>query len=265
MVVCGVRIDEELWQEALDAAGPFPSYGFEVPVALLESSARFAQRFELDDLTVVNIPEALPLEHAPYLDECPWPIQHGLVQSLAATLELGRCYGAVCASLDMGLDRIVGRLGIVNRADILEEALLASSPGPVLCMQVRVPRRFPLSREWRLARELVTMVGSERVAVAANVVIHDISPQPEPQEVYEVLGGSLRLVRFLLDGSAPECLHAETIGRWLEALKGWEPSPAVVFSARFRSPEPLVPYHRALARAVRKWNGVRRTGAESAG
>lgn len=265
MVACGVRIDEELWQEALDAAGPAPSYGFEVPVALLESSARFAQRFELDDLTVVNIPEALPLEHAPYLDECPWAIQHGLVQSLAATLELGRCYGASCASLDLGLDRIEGRLGIVNRADILEEALMVSSPGPILCMQIRVPRRFPLSREWRLARELVTMVGSDRVAVAANVVIHDISPQPEPLEVYEALGGNLRLVRFLLDGSAPECLHAETIQRWVEAVKGWDPSPAVVFSARFRSPEPLVVYHQAVKRAVRKLFGVKRAGVESAG
>lgn len=251
MITCGVRIEEEFWQEALAAAGPQPRYGFEVPVALLESSARFAQCCELGDLALVNIPEALPLEHAPYLDECPPPIRHGLVQALAATLELGRCYGAGCASLDLGLDRVRGRLGLVNRAEILEEALSVAADGPVLCMQIRVPPRFPLSREWRLAHELVTMVGSPRVAVAANVVIHDISPQPDPAEVHRILGDGLRLVRFLLDGSIPECLASETVHRWAEEIAGWESPPAVVFSARFRRAESLPAYHQAVARTIR--------------
>jgi hypothetical protein len=256
MIDCAVRIEEGAWEEALAAAGRLPPYGLEVPVSLLEACPRFVQRFELEDLGIVNIREALPLEHAPYMDECPPAIRRGLTDSLAATLELGRCFGARCASLDLGLDRIRGAVGLLNRARILTDALAVSVDGPVLCVQIRVPRRFPLSREWRLAKELVSECDSARVGVAANVVIHDISPQPSPQEVREVLGDGLRLVRFLLDGPAPACLTAETIETWAAALADWERPPAVVFGARFRTGADLAPFHAAAARVARSLFGA---------
>jgi len=163
---------------------------------------------------------------------------------------LGRCFGAMCASLDLGLDRVVDSAGISSRADILGEALSLSAEGPTLCMQVRVPRRYPLSREWALARELISLTDSSRVGIAANVVIHDISPQPAPAELIDLLGGGLRLVRFLLDGPVPESCRAETIARWADALRGRTMPPAVVFSAPFRSPDSLGAFHRAITAAV---------------
>jgi hypothetical protein len=256
MIQCAVRIEEEFWEQALNAAGLVPPYGLEVPVPLLETCPRFVQRFELEDLGIVNIREALPLEHAPYLDECPPATRQGLTESLAATLELGRCFGAACASLDLGLDRTRGVAGLLNRVRILQDALAVSTDGPILCVQIRVPRRFPLSREWRLARELVAECGSPRVGVAANVVIHDISPQPSPQDVRDVVGDGLRLVRFLLDGPTPASLMAETIETWADAMLGWEPAPAVVFSARFRAAGSLAPFHRAAAQVARSLFGA---------
>jgi hypothetical protein len=252
MIRCAVRIEGDSWEAALDAAGLVPPYGLEVPVGLLESCARFVQRFELEDLGIVNIREALPVEHAPYMDECPAPIRRGLTTALASTLELGRCFGAECATLDLGLDRVCGMEGLANRAEILKDALSVSTEGPVLCMQIRVPRRFPLSREWRLAKELVSACDSQRVGVAANVVIHDISPQPHPDEVRELLGNGLRLVRFLLDNSTSDSFLSETIETWAEAMKAWERPPAVVFSCRHRNAGDLPAYHAAASRVARE-------------
>jgi len=256
MINCAVRIEEEFWEEALTAAGQGPPYGLEVPVSLLESCPRFAQRFELEDWKVVNIREALPLEHAPYMDECPPSIRRGLVATLASTLELGRCFGATCASLDLGLDRVVDSAGISSRADILSEALSLSAEGPTLCMQVRVPRRYPLSQEWDLVRELVSLTDSSRVGIAANVVIHDISPQPAPAELIDLLGGGLRLVRFLLGAPRPASFAEGTIASWAEELARCDSPPAVVFSAQFRDPAALPAYHQAAAETVRELFGA---------
>ena len=256
MIDCAVRIEEGFWEEALAAAGLGPPYGLEVPVSLLESCPRFAQRFELEDWKVVNIREALPLAHAPYLDECPPSIRRGLVGTLASTLELGRCFGAMCASLDLGLDRVVGSAGISSRADILDKALSLSADGPTLCMQVRAPRRYPLSQEWGLARELVSTTDSSRVGIAANVVIRDISPQPAPAELIDLLGDGLRLVRFLLDAPGPASFAAGIIASWAEELARCDSPPAVVFSAQFRDPAALPVYHRAAAETARDLFGA---------
>jgi hypothetical protein len=185
-------------------------------------------------VSIVNIREALPLEHAPYMNECPPAIQRGLTDSLASTLELGRCFGAQCASLDLGLDRVEGAVGLLNRAEILSEALAISEEGPVLCMQVRVPRRFPRSWEWQFARDLLAQCGSPRVGVAVNVVIDDISPQPSPEDLRKLFGERLRLVRFLLHEAGPAGFAVGTVRAWAKALAGWSNPPAVVFSAPLR-------------------------------
>ena len=253
-----VRIDMASWQQSLAAGGPEPAYGVEAPVELLASCPRFVQSFELEGWRVVNVRDALPLEHAPYMSECSPVIRRGLVESLAAVLELGRCFAAGCATLDLGLDRVEGNEGLRERAEILKEALALSSSGPTLCVQVRVPRRFPRSAEWRMARELVPDDPASRLGIAANVVVMDISPQPDPADVLALLGGRLRLVRLLLDGHGPGCCRQATVERWLDALGGLGSPPAVVFSALVHDPEALPAFHREIAATVRSHSGPRR-------
>lgn len=249
MISCGLRLDEQNWEESLDAAGADSPYGFEVPVSLLESCPRFVQRFELDDLNLVNIREILPPEQALYVDEYPAGTRRALVRALAATLELGRCFGAACATVDLGLDRVRNGAGLDNREAFLAEAL-ALPEGPVLCVQVRVPRRFPKSREWQLARELMERSASPRLGIAANVAVHDISPQPEPEELRAPFGERLRLVRFLLGGPLPNCLDCFVLQRWAEALAEWESPPAVVLAIPGHGPEALALFQPLAARKI---------------
>lgn len=250
MIACGLRLDEQDWQESLDAAGATPPYGFEVPVSLLESCPRFVQRFELGDLNVVNIREVLPPEQAPYLDECPLATREGLVRALAATLELGRCFGAACATVDLGLDRVRDGAGLDHRETFLSSALTLPE-GPMLCMQVRAPRRFPKSQEWHLARELASRLASPRLGIAVNVAVHDISPQPAPAELREWFDDRLRLVRFQLDGPCPKCLESRVLLQWADELATWESPPMLVLCVPRRGPEMLASLHQAVAHTVR--------------
>lgn len=232
MIRCGYSVGCDncrSWTET--AASANGVCGLETSVPLLESATELVEAVELRDWEILNIRSVLPDNLAPYLGEQTEQVRQQFSVALARRLELGRCFAARHATLDLGLDRFKRNLKndteFDKRVDFIRKTLdLVSADSPSLCLRVRCPRRFPNSREWGHAISLVDEVARQNLGICLNVVSDDLLPMPAPEAVVGYFGERLKVIRLQLAFESK--LGQRALETWAEALNSEEFSGAVI-------------------------------------
>ena len=263
MIECALSIPAtESWQAWVRAAADLPLLrSLECPGELLEEDG-LAVAADRAGLEWVHVHDLLPPATARHLAETTLPDAASWRRSIDRLTGACACLGVRRASLDLGLDRLIGTDfsdGLERRLHLLAPFFGAEASWPLdLCVDVRRPPAFPGSREWEAAGNLIHELQGKPFGLCVDVYPAEPGPDFALDEFLRQCVLHTRVLRILYCPRLGDAIDCETRERWSTALRRHGFRGVVVFCPRVTDPDELP---RILASADR-WAAQLRQGIQ---